>query len=505
MKKNSDRIFIISLWVIPLAFYLFFWAMDGAVWCADSYSYVDMHDCREPLYPTLLALLRWIFGINDKVSQESNISLTVMALLQSILAAVATAVTVSFFARQFFSGAFYSDRVFTRKVYTTGGKKYEKTVRIKQRLTVYLLLFIPMAVSLLNRFAAKRGSMYSNSIMTEGITISIYILAFRYILDYMLNGEKRAMLMASLMVFIGISTRKQMYVLFCLLIIAVFYRHKRIFVDLIMVLAAVGCALLFDCTYNLIVRGSFIIHTEDNRFVTTMALYTADREYVQYIEPELQGIFLDIYDACDANGWMMHDSPSDWNGAVDHFSDNYDHIQLDTMQVKLEKYVDVNPYSGFLPNMTKTEKIDAIRRSFNNSLLPHEADRLMIVFVNNLLYGLVNTVARRNMILCIYAGIIYTMLAVVFIRNMIKSGSIKKNAIKLTKDRSYDKYMCDQYHMRNVLTVLTLFSIIGNVTLVSAVIFCQTRYAVYNMPIFYMTLLTDICIFKDKRIVTDIV
>ena len=38
----------------------------------------------------------------------------------------------------------------------------------------------------------------------------------------------------------------------------------------------------------------------------------------------------------------------------------------------------------------------------------------------------------------------------------------------------------------NKLAFYTAFSILLNVGAVSAVIFCQTRYMIYNMPLFYM-------------------
>ena len=68
-KTDKNRIydpFAVLLFLIPLAFYLFFAFYDGVVWCADSDSYVIMHECREPLFPTFLALLRSIF-----ISQET--------------------------------------------------------------------------------------------------------------------------------------------------------------------------------------------------------------------------------------------------------------------------------------------------------------------------------------------------------------------------------------------------------------------------------------------------
>ena len=459
--------------MIPLIFYVVFAFVDGVTWCADSNSYLEMHDCREPLYPTLLALLRWLFRIGKDVDPHANISLNAVVMIQSILAAAATSSLSVYLIRKYII------------------KETEESISVKEALYAYVLLAIPLMVSLINRFVAGRSSMYSNSIMTEGLTISFYLLTFRFLLEYMNSESKYSYIMCGLLVLLGIATRKQMYVLLCLFVIAIFYVDfvkklkdntkeskasvitKALIKAVASIVVIVGLALLFDCSYNRVVRGVFVTHTEDNRFVSTMAFYTAERSYCEYIDPELRDIYLKIYDECDANGWLMHDAPTAWNDAVDHFSDNYDLIQLNTMQIMLEDYVDEADFSGFREDMTKTEKIDAVRASFNSSLIRHEKGRLFRVFLNNLLCGLVDTVARRSKILCIYSILIYLVFIVLAL---------------MTRRETM------------ALSVLTMLGILGNVTLVSAVIFCQTRYTIYNMPIFYMTLVIMIYKFWENRI-----
>ena len=479
---KGNRIFLISLWMIPIVFYLVFWVIDGAVWCADSDSYVAMHDCREPLYPSLLALLRLICGVGSDADVTDNISLTAMALLQSLLAGISVGSLTCFAVRTYIKEALYDGTLCGRSVYTGDGRKRALRLCIKGRVTSYIILAIPLVISMLNRFAAGRASMYSNSIMTEGITISLYLLAFRYMLEYMHKGTIYSYIMSAVTIFLAISTRKQMYVLLCLFVMAGVYVNmvrqrgndkgcvygiiKGLITMSLTVILIVGATLLFDCTYNKIVRHSFIIHTEDNRFITTMALYTSEREYEQYIEPELKDIYLKIYDECDRQGFLMHSSPVGWNAEVSHFADNYDHIQLDTMQLILENYVEDSIYSGFKQSMTKTEKIDAIRASFNRSLIPQETDRLIKVFFNNFVCGIVNTVARRQFILCVYTMFIFAIYIWLTVR-CIAGGNRTKT----------------------VLSLMTIVAIIGNVALVSAVIFCQTRYTIYNMPLFYITLI----------------
>ena len=470
--KDNNRLFWLSLWILPLVIYVIFAFVDGVTWCADSNSYLEMHDCREPLYPVLLALFRTIFRIGNDADPRSNISLNAVVMIQSVLAAVATS----------------SLAVYLFKTYII--KEKEERISLKDYLVAYILVSIPLMVSLLNRFAAGRSSMYSNSIMTEGLTISFYLLTFRYLLEYVNSESRYSCIMSGLLVLLGIATRKQMYVLLCLLAIAIFYvviikkltaEHegskssiltKGLLRLLATIVLIVGIVLFFDCSYNKVVRGVFAPHTEDNRFVSTMAFYTAERSYSEYIDPELRDIYLKIYDECDANGWLMHDAPDTWNEAVNHFSDNYDLIQLNTMQIMLEDYVDEADFSGFREGMTKTEKIDAVRSSFNSSLIRHEKGRIFHVFLNNLLCGLVDTVARRSKVLCIYSILIYLVFIVFAL---------------MTRRETM------------ILSVMTVLGILGNVTLVSAVIFCQTRYTIYNMPIFYMTMVIMIYSYLNNR------
>lgn len=40
----------------------------------------------------------------------------------------------------------------------------------------------------------------------------------------------------------------------------------------------------------------------------------------------------------------------------------------------------------------------------------------------------------------------------------------------------------------SVMAIITILAIVINVAVVSMVIFCQTRYTIYNMPLFYITL-----------------
>ena len=188
-RKRKEAAFSIGVLLVNLVFYLFFAVWDGALLSPDSQGYINMEMQREPFYPIFLALQRLLFGRLG----ESWLFLAV--LIQSVLTAVATWSLVNYL---------------------------HKEMQLKGILSG-MLAAICLAVSLLCRFGARRGAMYSNSIETEGICIPLFLLFFRYLLEYTLHQRKKALLFAGIVSFILISTRKQMYLTLILIAIAVFY------------------------------------------------------------------------------------------------------------------------------------------------------------------------------------------------------------------------------------------------------------------------------------------
>ena len=100
-------------------------------------------------------------------------------------------------------------------------------------------------------------------------------------------------------------------------------------------------------------------------------------------------------------------------------------------------------------------------------VIPHNIPKIIATFMDNFLSGLVTTVAQRNSLLIWYSIFIYIIYLLLLF-----------------------------YHIRKgeswfiiLFSSLTLLSILLNVGLVSLVIFCQTRYTIYNMALFYISLM----------------
>lgn len=432
-----------ALFGISFLFYLFFFILDGAVMCNDSPNYIDMNFSREALYPLYLALFRAI------IPGSGELYLEFAVLGQCIFAAIAA-----------FSIANYLVKELTLPKWLG-----------------FCILAMPLASSLLCRVAAKRGAMYSNSILTEGITISLYLLFFRFCYEYYLHQSKKSFIACVILSTLGIMTRKQMlvlFVLFILVVLAASYKKdfkKAILTSILTTIGIFAFVLLFERGYNYVLRGQFNGHTNDNRFIATMVFYTAEREYGELIEDEeARNIFYKVYDDCDEKEYLMHSSPEGWFDEVTHFSDSYDMIQLYSLSPILWEHLD--SYYEDYDIEYRDLQFDRINSTIIRSLLPHELGRLSKVLFNNIGAGLVTTVAKRTPSLSMYSLFMYICYIV-----------LTAYLIMCYRQNTSNRLLKSTI----VFSTLTLLSIIGNVTLVSAVIFCQTRYTIYNMALFYIS------------------
>lgn len=434
---TKQKIYSFILLFSSLIFYLFFAIYDGVVICVDSPSYINMHLSREPFYPVFLAVLRCIFRTGN------NFYLVIAVFLQSILAALAAFMLTDF-------------------------------LRKEQKLSFYvscIIMAVPLAVSFLCRFAAKRASMYSNSILTEGIACSLFLIFIRYLLEYCYHQNVKSLLIAGILSFILIATRKQMYLTLFLLVISIAYvsikAHRLkagVLTVMICILSILACNRAFDSVYVYSLCRTAGTHSGDNRFLSTMVFYVSEKEDFKYIkDDDLCALAEQIYMVCDEEGWVKHDSGKGWYNRVNHFGDSYDHIQIDTMWPAIEHYVR-DAYDG---NEVVLEKqVDAYTNEIIVSILPHVWTGILATFTDNFLSGLIITVAQFKPFFIVYSMLVYLVYIILLLINIKKEG----------------------FNLVSILALLTLISILLNVAIISGVIFCQFRYTIYNMPLFYISL-----------------
>lgn len=451
-KSHRDTFFLSAMLIFSAIFYLFFAFLDGPYLSPDSETYIVMSLHREPLYSLFLALMRALFGPDREKYLMGAI------IVQSLLTAVASWSIPAFL--------------------------YKKLSLPKP--VAFLLLMMPFGVSLLCRFGAGRRAMYSTSIESEALALPLFLLFFRFLAAYVMEERSRLKNLCSAVIFciLLISIRKQMYAALLILLTVIFVEmlRSKCWKKGLLSLAVSALTILLavtglDLSYNTVLRGETVRHSGDSRFLLTMIFYTAERDYGEKIDDaNIRKLFYDIYDTCDEAGYLKHSAPNGWLPRVNHFGDHYDHIQIDTLRPGVTDYVAVNEPG------TETEmaaRVDDIMQTMTGSLLLSCLPSMIGCFFDNVLSGLVTTVSMRTFLLSIAALILYAgylaLCALCIVRSKRRCAS--ENGV-CTKKKARPEVV--------QFSLLVLLCIIVNVAVVSAVIFCQSRYTIYNMPLFYM-------------------
>ncbi|MDO4284186.1 MAG: hypothetical protein Q4C60_02520 [Eubacteriales bacterium] len=440
-----------------LVFYLWLPVMDGYVWCKDSLSYTTMDISREPLYPTFLALLR---ALPFPWGEDGYLYAAVV--LQSLLAAY-TAWRLGLAAARI-AGGVQKDPCSGR-------------ARLVSRMMMAAGAASQWMIVILTRFIAQRGSSYQESIMTEGLGLSLYVLFLLQLWRWHEEGKKRNLLLTVCMLVILISLRKQLLVAGVLFALAAFVLDglvrrawRRFLYQMLAIILVMASVAGLDCAYNAAVRGVWMQHTGNSMGALCTLLYISDEEDAARIEDEtLREEFTAIWQEADRQGLLMADAGEnpDWVMLTTHYADSYDAIGYGILHPVLLERIDAEDPSRSDPE--RYQRLDEQEMEMRNALLTAHPDRFFKLWVGNLRKGLVNSVARENTILnwcalglyAVYLGLSFYLL-------------------RFRRERA----------VRSVLLFagLVLGGIVLNCVVVGAVIFPQPRYMIYSMGLFYTAL-----------------
>ena len=287
-KQVNNHIKIFILFAVSLAFYLVWYLLDGIILTEDAPSYIHMQSDREPGYCLYLWLFRAVFG--------TALSLHAAVIVQCIVAALAAcAVTVQL-----------------TKFFALNG------------LGSMGVLLVQYGITLLNRFVAQRRYSYFNSIETEGLSYSLWIFYFLCLLGILYHSGKKEKLRSVAGAVIWsvalISIRKHMLITLVILFVVVVFAFWRsrgvlraVICALLVCLAGFAGTKLIDCSYNLMMRGTFAPHTGDSSFILGTELYLADKDMVSYIQEEpYRALFLEIMQRADAKEYNTVYAKKGW-------------------------------------------------------------------------------------------------------------------------------------------------------------------------------------------------
>ena len=434
-SRKKRMILYSVLFAVSAVFYLFWYWHDGIVITPDAQSYIDMASDREPIYPLFLWLCRGLAG------QTGYQDLAV--ILQCILAAVAAVVITMKLQERFSLG-----------LIGTGG-----------------ILLIQYGITFLNRFVAQRKYSYYNSIETEAITYSLWILFILSLLEMVYDKSKKSILWSIILAVILMATRKQMLIAFGLLflcILTTWYKDKgwkKAFTGaILLVIIGLASTRLIDCAYNYVSRGEFAPHTGDSSFILGTELYVANPDMAQYIQDDdRRAVFNEIMERADENEYNAQYAGSGWQNIEDHYSASYDRIKFDIVMIVIREYQDKHNVPQEYRDSNYNEIADAMMKELLMPCIPG----IIRIFGSNVVHGMVTTVLKVHRILNWIAVILYIAYVSVFIR------LIQIRGLKNCSNSSVP------------FALLVILAIVFNVVLTSATIYPQMRYMLYNTALFY--------------------
>ena len=515
---------------VNLAAYIGFALIDGPVWCRDSNSYATMDYTREPIYPTFLWLMRKLFGENvmvhgwdltdrlgGKAPAMEPLYLMAVIVVQSILAAVT--------------------------VWLLSKLCYEISGKLRFAAAANLVMW---GVDLLNRFGAKRGSTYTQSIMTEGFGVSFYILFLLSLFQYLrqrrrmeLENEtswKRYLRLSVLMMVLCASQHKQLTITLIIFAVTVIFADLRLLIryrsfvkignqatnqsgqqcfgktgtrkealswlsrDAAALLCAGVLIFLIGHVYNLTFHGVWSFHTGSADKIDSTLLYTVTEKDAELFASNekaapddadnLRELFLSIEEELAGQQLRYVDAPSgSWVELCSHYADSYDIIGFEVLDPLVDSYVRTNQPDLIPGSMEFAIATDQVCQSLEHVLIRQNPSRLLYLWINNVRKGFVNTVLRVSTVLNWVSLVLWiSYLSALFLlirRGKHKSGDLCRASEKIACNAAEEKRCVDTI----LLAALVLLGTLVNCMVVGAIIFPQTRYMIYNMGLFYIALI----------------
>lgn len=453
MGKDKRNLIFLGIFAVFFGF-LFF--TGEPVYTGDTFQYENQMVMREPGYALLIQLLRLL-------SPEGHYR--VLTALQCVLAIAANVVAIAFFRRQF-----------------------------DLNLPISLLFAaILLAPHILTPVFASTHLVLTNALMTEGILISLYPLAFVSLLDMMQSGKpigKESIRTIGFFFLLSL-IRGQMMVLFVVWFLTAYVLSVRNAVKktketgkrgntfelaeniakqgmtaaLAVIVIVFAARTLAVRVYNYCEQGLFVDTASGKAMAFANVLYVADREDGAAIEDdELRELFYEMYDSADAAQMNYKYAPSGILNKAAYHEKCHDELNFTYFAEPAKRYV--GERQGIYTDRYQELMIaiDEIAAQLSEQLMPEVAVRYVFNYINVIALGFVRTVAYEKPLLSWYALFIYMAAAVltVWLWRKRKGG------------------------MAASFMAVVLLTIVGNVCATALMIQCISRYMIYNLPLFYM-------------------
>ena len=446
-KRLFDHKFDIVAFILIAGIFTYFMIFNEVVDCGDSFQYANQLPMREPVYSLLIQLFQTISGESYRIP---------LGIFQNILAIIC--------------------------IYWT----YRRISRIYDFRSLFRIatLALLLAPHIITPLASKTNLVLTSTVMTEGITISLYYVWFTVLIGILwehYSNKKDMILAVTVDTALGLilaMTRGQMVICLVVELLVICFKlieqknntvKKRLISILICFLiffVITGVKSILTKAYNYAETGYFVKTVSSGPMLLANIVYVSDENDAEYLADEdLRQAYIRIVREIDEEGISFSEASGNIIQKArfhesSHETINFDHIDPNIREVIEIRYgID----SSEFVNLMIIE--DRICKESSMQLLKHVFPRYIKNYMIIACLGFVRSVAADRSFLSIYAVLIY-IIAIVLTIILLKKDLRNRQAQTM---------------------LLTLILICGTVLGTSLVIECITRYMIYNLPIFYIS------------------
>lgn len=436
-KLIRDKLDIVLLLLVVMLFGYFAFFKEVLEY-GDSFQYLHQYPMREPVYSLLLQLLQTVFG---------EAFMPVLGYVQNLLAVICI----------YFGYRRLSDI-------------YEFGPLFRIGTMVFLL-----APHVLTPLASQTHLVLTDSVMTEGITVSVFYVWMTMLLgiltDYYGEKKSKAVTVNIVLATVLALTRGQMAVCIIMWLLVMIYKaidtkkYKLIVLFAVVAVCAFPIKSQITKWYNLAETGFYVDTVSSKPMLLANIVYVAEEEDANAIEDEvLKKAFAQTVAKAKADG-ITFDNAS--GGIIEkalfhesvHEILNFEYVDPAMREVIAQK--DGIDEEQFLQLMIREDELCG---SVAKSVLPALAPRYIHNYIYIVMLGFVRSIAAEKAFLPLLALILY-MAAVTLTVMLLLKNKKDKSAISM---------------------IAVLVGICGTVCGTSLVIECITRYMIYNLPFFYI-------------------
>lgn len=438
MDSKLNMIILLGL-LIVFGYFLLFHPVQEL---SDSFQYLNQFVSREPVYALLLQILQICFEANYAVA---------LGVIQNLLAVIC--------------------------IYWL-----YKRLSILLHFSPFLKLAsacILLAPHLVTPFASRSRMIITNSVLTEGIAVSLYYvwfgMLFSLLLGYYQNHMKKYTIVSLLLSVVLAMIRGQLII--CILVWAIVLgfiaiRDKQyktlLFVFLGLIVSFVGKTQI-TMVYNYLESGFYVNTVSSKPMLLANVVYIADKEDGADIEEDdLRKTYETIIEGINNNQLSRHYASGSLMELADFHESGHELINFEYIVPALNQYIkakdgiDESTYFALL--IKHEEYSDAIIKAVLPNVIPEFIKNYFVIAS----LGFVRSIAVDRSILPLYALAAYLIVLILL--------------IPLFK---HNRRSPAGYFM-----LLTLLLICGTVFGTSIMIECISRYMIYNFPFFYIAGLT---------------